>query len=152
MRSINALPILVMLYGISGNKITSPPPAMPEYKAIQPDLCPITSITITRLCELAVECNRSMASVATLTAESNPKVVSVPHTSLSIVLGIETTLIPNPIILAAVSIVPLPPIHTTQSSLNSCTFFLMRVGLSASGIIPPRLKGCSRDEPRMVPF
>ena len=39
----------------------------------------------------AVECSRSIASVAVLTAVSKPKVRWVPLTSLSMVLGTQTT-------------------------------------------------------------
>ena len=89
---------------------------MPECSAIHPALCPITSMTITRWCELAVECRRSIASVAMLTAESKPNEMSVPHTSLSIVLGIMTTFMPVSASFAAVFCVPFPPMHTRQSS------------------------------------
>src|SRR3989454_10682443 len=42
---------------------------------------------MTRLCDLAVECSRSMASMAICTAVSKPKVRSVPESSLSMFLG-----------------------------------------------------------------
>ena len=55
-------------------RITSAPPAMPLITAIQPVCRPITSTTITRLCDSAVVCSRSIASVAIETAVSKPKV------------------------------------------------------------------------------
>ena len=73
-------------------------------------------MTITRWWELAVECSRSIASVAIDTAESNPNDTSVPHTSLSMVFGIPTTLTPISDSRAVVFCVPLPPIQTMQSS------------------------------------
>ncbi len=54
--------------------MTSAPPAMPAWVAIQPTCRPITSTTMTRLCDSAVLCSRSMASVAMDTAVSKPKV------------------------------------------------------------------------------
>ena len=42
--------------------------------AIHPVSRPITSTTITRLCDSAVVCSRSMASVQTETAVSKPNV------------------------------------------------------------------------------
>ncbi len=44
--------------------MTSAPPAMPLMTAIQPVWRPITSTTMTRLCDSAVVCSRSIASVA----------------------------------------------------------------------------------------
>jgi len=58
----------------SGIRITSAPPAMPLITAIQPAWRPITSTTITRLCDSAVVCSRSIASVAIVTAVSKPNV------------------------------------------------------------------------------
>ena len=58
-------------------KLASAPPAMPANNAIQPVLRPITSTTMMRLCDCAVVCSRSIASVANATAVSNPKVTSV---------------------------------------------------------------------------
>ena len=54
--------------------MTLAPPASPECRAIQPACRPITSTTSTRMCDSAVVCSRSMASVAMLTAVSKPKV------------------------------------------------------------------------------
>ena len=80
-----------MSNGRSGIRITSAPPARPECRAIQPAWRPITSTIITRLCDSAVVCSRSMASVAICTAVSKPKVMSVPARSLSIVFGTPIT-------------------------------------------------------------
>ena len=52
----------------------SAPPAIPLITAIQPVWRPITSTTITRLCDSAVVCRRSIASVQMETAVSKPKV------------------------------------------------------------------------------
>ena len=67
--------------------MTSAPPEMPLAAAIQPVLRPITSSTMTRLCDSAVVCSLSMASVQMCTAVSKPIVTSVPARSLSIVFG-----------------------------------------------------------------
>ena len=80
-----------MSKGRSGMRITSAPPARPECRAIQPAWRPMTSTTRIRLWLSAVVCRRSMASVATCTAVSKPKVTSVPPRSLSIVFGTPTT-------------------------------------------------------------
>ena len=106
---------------------------------------------MTRWCELAVECKRSMASVAIVTAESNPKETSVPHTSLSMVLGTDTTLTPACANLAAVFCVPFPPIQTMQSSPSSWIFFNINAGLSSEAADRRFLNGFSREVPRMVP-
>ena len=55
-------------------RITSAPPAMPLCTAIQPAWRPITSTTMTRLCDSAVVWSRSIASVAIETAVSKPNV------------------------------------------------------------------------------
>ena len=62
------------LIGCSGIRITSAPPAIPLITAIQPVWRPITSTTITRLCDSAVVCSRSIASVQIATAVSKPNV------------------------------------------------------------------------------
>ena len=54
--------------------MASAPPEMPAMTAIQPACRPMTSTTIVRLWDSAVECSRSMASVAICTAVSKPKV------------------------------------------------------------------------------
>src|SRR5439155_9980 len=76
---------LSMSKGISGIRITSADPAIPELSAMKPALRPITSTTITRSWLSAVECSLSIASVAVETAVSKPNVATVPPTSLSIV-------------------------------------------------------------------
>ena len=63
-----------MSTGRSGIRITSAPPAMPLCTAIQPVWRPITSTTMTRLCDSAVVCSRSIASVQIATAVSKPNV------------------------------------------------------------------------------
>ena len=60
--------------GCSGMRMTSAPPAIPLITAIQPVCRPITSTTMTRLCDSAVVCSRSIASVQIATAVSKPKV------------------------------------------------------------------------------
>jgi hypothetical protein len=60
--------------GLLGMRITSAPPAMPLITAIHPVCRPITSTTMTRLCDSAVVCSRSIASVAIETAVSKPNV------------------------------------------------------------------------------
>ena len=55
----------------------------------------MTSTTITRWCDSAVVFSRSIASVATPTAVSKPKVRSVAEMSLSMVLGTPTTGMPG---------------------------------------------------------
>ena len=92
-----------------------------------------------------------MASVAILTAESNPKEKSVPQISLSIVLGTDTMFNPMAASLAAVFCVPLPPIQTTQSNPNSLIFCSINAGLLTSDITPFFLKGFSREVPSIVP-
>ena len=72
-RSISAHACSTVI-GCSGIRITSAPPAIPLITAIQPVWRPITSTTITRLCDSAVVCSRSIASVAIETAVSKPKV------------------------------------------------------------------------------
>ena len=79
------------LNGISGIRMASAPPANPAKSAIQPAVLPISSTSITLWWLSAVVWSRSIASVATATAVSNPIVTSVPRTSLSIVFGTCTT-------------------------------------------------------------
>ena len=59
--------------GRSGVRMTSAPPAMPAMTAIQPAWRPMTSQTITRSWDSAVECRRSMASVAIETRGVEPE-------------------------------------------------------------------------------
>ena len=55
-------------------RMTSAPPAIPLMTAIQPVWRPMTSTTMTRLCDSAVVCSRSIASVAIVRAVSKPNV------------------------------------------------------------------------------
>src|SRR3989441_4113153 len=132
--------------GFSGIRITSAPPAIPEWVAIQPACRPITSQTITRLCDSAVEWSRSMASVAICTAGSKPKVRSVPERSLSMVFGTPTTFTPIEESLVATPSVSSPPIATTAPTLR---FFRLRITMS--GPFAGFLNGLVREVPRMVP-
>jgi hypothetical protein len=104
-----------MSNGISGSRITSALPEIPLYSEIQPAYRPISSTTSTRSWLSAVECTRSIASVAVLTAVSKPKLRCVPLTSLSIVLGTQTT--GNPFFHRSWEIcrLPSPPIETSAS-------------------------------------
>ncbi len=81
-------------YGISGIRMTSAVPASPACSAMKPAWRPITSITMTRSWLSAVVCSLSIASSAVFTAVSKPNVVTVPATSLSIVLGTPTIFMP----------------------------------------------------------
>ena len=58
--------------GISGIKHTPAFPARPAYNVIHPASLPINSQQITRWCDFAVVCNRSINSVPTDIAEINP--------------------------------------------------------------------------------
>ena len=111
-----------MSNGRSGIRITSAPPASPECRAIQPAWRPITSTIITRLCDSAVVCSRSIASVAIWTAVSKPNVMSVPARSLSIVFGTPMTGRPcSPCSRAAAPSVSSPPIaiRPVEASVES---------------------------------
>ena len=104
-----------MSYGISGIKMTSAPPATPASRANHPARCPITSTTMIRLWLVAVECSRSMASVAIPTAVLKPKLTSVLAMSLSMVLGRVTMFSPAFLSRSAFFCVPPPPRHTRAS-------------------------------------
>lgn len=75
----------------------------------------MTSTTITRWWDSAVVFRRSMASVATPTAVSNPNVRSVEEMSLSMVFGTPTTGIPASASMRAAVSVPSPPIGMSAS-------------------------------------
>jgi len=105
----------------------------------------MTSTTMTRSCDSAVVCSRSMASTHTCTAVSKPKVSSVADRSLSMVLGTPTTARPSSASRAATPSVSSPPMATSASMPLPA-----RVALTASGP-PSTLYGLVRDEPRMVP-
>jgi hypothetical protein len=77
----------------------------------------MTSTTMMRWWLWAVLCSRSMASVAMPSAVSKPKVMSVPATSLSMVLGRVMTFSPCCLRRRAFFWVPPPPRQTRQSSL-----------------------------------
>ena len=90
--------------------MTSAQPEIPELMAIQPESRPMTSTTMTRSWDLAVECSRSRASVAVATAVSQPKVLWVACRSLSMVLGTPITGIPFSVAKRwAISRLPSPP-------------------------------------------
>src|SRR3972149_6273737 len=72
-------------------RIACAAPATPECSAMNPAWRPIPSITMTRSWLSAVVCSLSIASIAVLTAVSNPNEVIVPLTSLSIVFGTHPT-------------------------------------------------------------
>ena len=99
--------------------MTSAPPAMPHQQAIQPASRPMTSQTMTRSCDSAVECRRSIASVAICTAVWKPNVKSVALRSLSIVLGTPTVGKPASNSLRATPSVSSPPIGISTSMPRS---------------------------------
>ena len=105
-----------MSNGRSGTRIASAPPAMPACVAIQPAWRPITSTTITRLCDSAVVCRRSIASVTICTAVWKPNVTSVPPRSLSIVFGTPTIGTPSRCRRRATPSVSSPPIGISAST------------------------------------
>ena len=72
----------------------------------------------TRPCELAVVWIWSIAVVAMSTADWKPKVMSVPHRSLSMVFGSVMTFRPSSDRRFAVFVDPLPPSMTRQSSCS----------------------------------
>ena len=87
-----------------------------------PASLPITSRIITRLWLAAVKCKRSIASVAILTAVSKPIERSVIPTSLSIVLGIPTKLIPPCCAnFRRIAKLPSPPMPI-RASKSSCLY------------------------------
>ena len=110
-------------YGISGMTMTSAPEAMPACSVSQPALWPMISTMNTREWEKAVEWMESMTSEAMFTADWKPKVSSVPHRSLSMVLGSVTTFTPFSRSRFAVLCVPLPPRMTRQSNPTFFTVF-----------------------------
>src|SRR5260370_6196092 len=90
---------------------------MPAVIAIHPASRPITSHTSTRLCASAVECSRSTASVAIVTAVSKPKQASVPLKSLSIVFGTPTHFTPFALSAKLIDCVSSPPNAMSASIL-----------------------------------
>ncbi len=115
-----------MSISFSGARITSAPPAIPAVTAIQPASRPITSTTCTRLCASVVECRRSTASVAIVTAVSKPKQASVPFRSLSMVLGTPTQGTPRLISSSEMDCVSSPPRAIRASSFSSCSTLRQR--------------------------
>ena len=133
--------------------ITSAPEAMPAYRVSHPALWPMTSTMNTREWEKAVEWMESMTDTAMSMADWKPKVISVPHRSLSMVLGRVTTLTPCWLRRLAVLWVPLPPRITRQSNLAFFTvasIFSSLVSSLSSLALVISLKGW-REVPRMVP-
>ena len=106
-----------MSMGSSGTRVTSAPPAMPTVTAIQPASRPMTSTTWTRLWASVVECRRSTASVAIITAVSKPKQTSVPERSLSMVLGTPMQFTPRLASSTEMDCVSSPPMAMSASSL-----------------------------------
>lgn len=105
----------------------------------------MTSTTITRWWDSAVVFRRSMASVATPTAVSKPKVRSVEEMSLSMVFGTPTTGRPASDSMRAAVSVPSPPIGISASMPNS---WIMSEALSQAS---RRRSRSRREEPRIVP-
>ena len=134
-----------MSNGRSGIRITSAPPASPEWSAIQPAWRPITSTIITRLWLSAVVCSRSIASVAICTAVSKPNVMSVPPRSLSIVFGTPSTGSPCSLCSSAAAGVSSPPIAISPSRLSVRMFSAIAAAPSS------RPNGFVRDDRRIVP-
>src|SRR5437763_225625 len=100
---------------------------------------------MTRSCDSAVVCRRSMASVAICTAVWNPKVTSVADRSLSIVLGTPTTDSPSPPRRWATPSVSSPPMAMRASRALTAT-------VSSTRSTPPStLYGLVREVPRIVP-
>src|SRR5690349_7079903 len=134
-----------MSKGRSGIKMMFAPPASPECSAIQPAWRPMTSTMMTRWCDSAVVCRRSIASVAMLTAVSNPKVKSVPERSLSMVFGTPTTWTPRSDSLVATPRVSSPPMATSASQPWAARLLVI------CSTPPSTPNGLVRDDPRMVP-
>ncbi len=135
-----------MSNGRSGMRIASAPPASPACVAIQPAWRPMTSTTMTRLCDSAVEWSRSIASVAICTAVSKPNVTSVPSRSLSIVLGTPTTGTPSWLSRPATPSVSSPPMGMSASMPRRS-----RPARTAAVPSAPSAYGFVRDVPRIVP-
>eukprot|EP01139_Manchomonas_bermudensis_P005788 Amastigsp_a175720_87.p5 type:complete len:170 gc:universal Amastigsp_a175720_87:1793-2302(+) len=104
--------------GSSGMRMMSAAPAMPAWRAIHPALRPMTSMTSARWCDIAVVRHLSMESTTVCTAVAKPKVWSVPHTSLSMVLQTPMHGKPRRVKLSAPDWVPSPP--TMMSAQHPC--------------------------------
>ncbi len=96
----------------------------------------MTSITMTRPCDSAVECRRSSASVANATAVSKPKVTTVLSRSLSIVFGTPTIRSPFAASAVAMPIEPSPPIAMCASMLWRLKARINSSVRSTSPIVP----------------
>ena len=104
------------VYGTSGMRITSAPPARPAPSVSQPAPWPMISATMIRWWLCAVECRRSMASVAISSAVANPIDASVIARSLSMVLGSVMMFSPAFDRRSAFFAVPPPPMQISASS------------------------------------
>ena len=114
---------------------------------------------ITRLCDSAVVCRRSIASVAIWTAVWKPNVKSVAARSLSIVFGTPTTLMPSSCSLPATPSVSSPPIGISASRrvrlhrgphLVDAAVDLVRVGAGRSEDRPAAVQDPARAVQRQV--
>ena len=114
-RRLIAVEMLATEYGISGMRMTSAPPARPDPRVSQPAPWPMISATMIRWWLCAVECSRSIASVAISSAVAKPIDASVPARSKSIVLGNVITSSPAFARRSAFFAVPPPPMHTSAS-------------------------------------
>ncbi len=95
--------------------MSSAPFAMPHHSAMYPAPRPITSMMLQRSCEVDVSRTLSMASIAVLTAVSNPMVYSVHAMSRSIVPGRPIVLMPRDASFCAPLKEPSPPITMMPS-------------------------------------
>ena len=134
-----------MSNGSSGIRVIVAPPAMPADTAMWPTWRPMTSTTITRSWDSAVVWSRSIAADAICTAVSNPKVISVPAMSLSMVLGTPMQGTPSSCRSRATPSEPSPPMAMIAS-----------MSWRADGRLDPvhtvgDLVGLVRDVPRIVP-
>src|SRR5215467_6701359 len=131
--------------------MTLAPPATPACRAIHPALRPITSTISARWWLSAVVCSRSIASIAILTAVSNPNVKSVAPRSLSMVLGTPTTLPPSWCSLAAAPRVSSPPIAISASTPRLSRFSSTRSTPDLPSTVFDAAAGLVREVPKMVP-
>ncbi len=116
----------------------------------------MTSTTMIRSCDSAVLCRRSMASVATVTAVSNPNVACVQDRSLSMVFGTPTMGMPLSVKRVAIRKAPSPPMAMRASAPTSRKRRMMSSETSIVTFLPSRSarnsKGCPLlTVPRMVP-
>ena len=111
----------------------------------------MTSVRMIRWWLCAVLCVRSIASVAISVAVAKPKLVSVPQMSLSIVLGIVSTVRPASCRRSAFFAEPPPPITMTPSMPSRSQFSTTVAVMSLTS--PSIVIRCtlSRLVPRIVP-